>query len=179
MTYQNIEELASENAKEILSLKEVKSYLKIDLDDSDEFLSDLIITVRQYAEKFLNFHFTRKSFRQLNLGNNIQNINIIHTPVISIKSLSVINNDQKNVQVSSDEYYFDHFNQISITKLAFLYNKVILLYEVGYKNSNFIPLPLKTGMLMHIASIYDSGNLSDPIPMPVLNLYQQYRRRNL
>ncbi len=103
----------------------------------------------------------------------------MHYPVLLIENISIIDLDNNKINLSSDEYYYDYLKTISISKLASLYNQVEINYIVGYESVNLVPAPIKTGMLIHIASIYDRGDLGDAIPQSSLNLYQPYRKRHL
>jgi len=173
-----MKEIYEITGQEAISLSEVKNYLKVDFDNQDLFLNDLIKTVRESAEKILNRHITRKTIRQVNMGSNLQVIKLIHAPVIQINSISIIDNDKKEVLLDKSEYYIDKFDSIYITKLPFLYSKVITSYDVGYQEHSMIPTSLKVGMLMHIASIYDGGELLEFAPKVTLDLYQPYRKLN-
>jgi len=174
-----IKQVFAKPLQEIISLEEVKEYLKIDFSEQDKFISNTIVAAREYAEKFLSTHLVKKEFFQMHLGQNLQTITLVHKPILEIKSLSIINREREVITLDQKEYYFDQFNEISISKLAALYNLIEVKYTVGYENPDLIPMPLKTGMLMHVASIYDRGDLGDAIPQSTLNLYQPYRRSHL
>lgn len=174
-----IKQIFSKTPQEIILLEEVKEYLKIDFSEQDQFISNTIRAVREYAEKFLSLHLVKKEFFQMHLGQNLQTIALMHKPVLEIKSLSIVNGEREVIKINQKEYYFDQFNKISISKLATLYNLIQVNYIVGYEDPDLIPMPIKTGMLMHIASIYDRGDLGEAIPQSTLNLYQPYRRPHL
>lgn len=174
-----IKQLFSKIPQEIISLEEVKEYLKIDFSEQDKFISNTIKATREYAEKFLSTHLVKKEFFQMHLGQNLQTITLTQNPVLEIKSLTIVNGERESIKVNQKDYDFDHFNKISISKLATLYNLVEVNYVVGYEDPDLIPMPLKTGMLIHIASIYDRGDLGEAIPQSTLNLYQPYRRPHL
>lgn len=172
-----IKQVPLSDSLEILSLEEVKSYLKVDFSEQDRFISNIIKAAREYAEKFLSAHLVQKEFVQNNFGQNLQSIRVMQGPVINIKNISIIDSDENIIELDPEEYYFDHFGEISISKLSKLYSQVDLRYIVGYEDVNMIPAPIKTGIMIHIASIYDRGDLGEAIPQSSLNLYQPYRKR--
>ncbi|MCH9754203.1 MAG: head-tail connector protein [Alphaproteobacteria bacterium] len=174
-----IKQVLPNKVEEIISLEEAKSYLKIDFVEQDKFIRDIIRASREYAEKFLSSHLVKKKFKQKNFGQNLQVLRLMHYPVLLIENISIIDLDNNKINLSSDEYYYDYLKTISISKLASLYNQVEINYIVGYESVNLVPAPIKTGMLIHIASIYDRGDLGDAIPQSSLNLYQPYRKRHL
>ncbi len=174
-----IKELYPEKTEELISLGQLKSYLKIDFEEQDHFLNEVIATTRQYAEKFLSVNLTKKRYKQVSLGDNQRNICLIKSPVNSIKSVVILDLGGKKVNLKSSEYEFDGFNNILIHKSDIFYKSVEVEYIVGYDNINLVPSPIKTGMMIHAASIYDRGDLGDSIPQSTLNLYQPYRRISL
>jgi uncharacterized phiE125 gp8 family phage protein len=174
-----IKQVILSNSKEIVSLEEVKSYLKVDFSEQDEFIENTIRAAREYAETFLSTHLVQKKFIQNNFGQNLQSIRIMQTPVIRIEYISIIDTGNKSIKLTPEEYYFNNFSTVSISKLSTLYNQVDLSYTVGYEDINLIPAPIKIGTMIHIASIYDRGDLGEAIPQSSLNLYQPYRKRHL
>jgi len=164
--------------QEIISLSELKNYLKIDFDNQDILLSDLIRTVRESAEKILNRHISRKTINQVSVANNLQIIKLVHTPILKINSVVIVNNDKEEILLDESEYYLDKSNSICLVKLSLLYNKVIVSYDVGYQENSMVPASLKTGMLMHIAAIYDKGESLEFITKITMDLYQPYRQFN-
>jgi|GEM_PF-1673210 uncharacterized phiE125 gp8 family phage protein len=174
-----IKELYPEKAEELISLGQIKSYLKIDFDEQDYFLNEVIATTRQYAEKFLSMHLVKKIYKQINIADNQRKIALIKTPVNKVMEVFIISLSGKKVELKAEEYEFDGFNKILIYRQDIFYKAIEIKYMVGYENINLVPSPIKTGMMIHASSIYDRGDLGDAIPQSTLNLYQPYRRISL
>jgi uncharacterized phiE125 gp8 family phage protein len=168
-------EVYEECKQEIISLSELKNYLKIDFDKQDDLLVGLIKTARESAEKILNRHITRKTITQVSVANNLQVIKLVHNSIIQINSITLVDTNKKNILLDKSEYYFDKSNSVCLVKFSFSYNKVTISYDVGYRENSMVPASLKTGMLTHIAAIYDNGALLESTPKITLDLYQPYR----
>ena len=171
-----IKELYPEKIKELISLEQIKSYLKIDFDEQDQFLSEVTKTTRQYAEKFLAMNLVKKRYSQINKSNNQRNIMLLKTPVRTVYKVHINDMSGKRIELKRGEYIFDGFDNIDIYKPEIFYKSVEIEYEVGYASIDLVPSPIKTGMMIHAASIYDRGDLGDAMPQSTLNLYQPYRR---
>lgn len=171
-----IKEMYPEKIKELISLEQIKSYLKIDFDEQDQFLNEVVRTTRQYAEKFLSMSLVKKRYKQINKSNNQRSIMLLKTPVRDVQRVYINDMSGKKIELRTGEYSFDGFDNIDIYKPEIFYKSVEIEYEVGYANIDLIPSPIKTGMMIHAASIYDRGDLGDAIPQSTLNLYQPYRR---
>src|SRR2546430_104439 len=54
-------EVIAPPASELLTLAEVKRWLRVDYDDEDELISDLIIDAREYGERICNRSFATQT----------------------------------------------------------------------------------------------------------------------
>ena len=162
---------------EILTISEVKDYLKLDKHYNKKFLGELLISVREAAEKFLNITIAKQEFEQINY-NLIENfIELRCRPVIKINNISILNKYGKRSPVGMKKYIFDECRNAILLNSGNIAHAVSVSYSAGY-DKDTISTAIKTGMLLHIESIYDKGPQAN-IPETTLALYKPYRQLNI
>lgn len=152
----------------------VKDYLRISSTDDDTLITDLIITARNYGEKYTGRDFINKTYVcYLNhFPNNYVEIEIRKSKLNSITSIEYYKDDVL-ITVDSSTYYFiddkeyssilikdgqswptDADNRKQVVKITFV---------SGYgATADDVPQGIKTAMLAHIASMYENrGDCSD------------------
>jgi uncharacterized phiE125 gp8 family phage protein len=160
--------------EEILTITEVKNYLKLDGHCNEKFLTELITAVRESAEKFLNITIARQEFEQVNY-NLIENfIELRCRPIVKINNVSIVNKSGERSQLSSKKYIFDECKNTLLLKSENTAYALAVSYLAGF-DKDTVPSAIKTGMLLHIESVYDKGTLNN-IPEAVVGFYKPYRQ---
>ena len=156
------------NEEEILALDDVKSYLRVDHDKDDALILGIIKAAREYAENFCNITILKKEFKQINHIIHHGKIHLNRMPLFSV--LSVKADGRKTIKYSAN---IDDAYVLLLGGFQGMY--VSTEYIAGF-DSKKVPESIKTGMLMHIAAIYDQGAALSNTPKATLNLYSSYKK---
>ncbi len=160
--------------KTILTVTEVANYLKLSTNYDSAFLTDLVISVEEIAEKFINTTIIPKEIEEIIDNIESNDIELAYTPVIKVKEVASIDQNGNKVSLQKINYHFDSVTNSVRLKVDLDLSKVSILYIAGHTKST-IPRALKIGMLLHIESVYDNGKL-DIIPQSALSFYSLYRK---
>lgn len=168
-------------ASEPLTLAEAKLYLRVDHDDEDALITDLITTVRMAAESWLRRSLISQSW-QLAYDSGIgECVGLPMSPVTGIDSVVLVNRDGTTATVDSDAYWLNAAKDALEMDSPLIAHRVEINYDTGYGNAAAVPKPIKQGMLCHIAALYDSrGQAGDtPLPDQAAALYMPFREVRL
>ncbi len=199
--------LVSAPATEPVTLSEAKAWARIDGSDDDAIITALITAARQAAEQHLRRSLITQTWKlTLDLscsrmndlpegvydlpmsalyGGLPQSIPLPKGPVSSITS--VVTYDQNNTAATFDaaNYRLDSSGERLLLNYGAMWPSSIrpqagceITYVAGYGNAGAVPQPIKSGMLIHIASLYEQrGNCEDAMALPpgTKMLYQPYR----
>lgn len=157
-----------------LTLTEVKTHLRIDLADNSEdtYLTALIKTVTNYAEKFTKRDFITRTYATYR-DSFCDSLEIRRSLLQSITSVEYLKDDVLTL-VSTDIYFATQSttfstlrlkeNQLWPTDLDNQDQAVKIIFTAGYGNDSDVPEDLKTAMLNHIASLYENrGDCDDRV----------------
>ncbi len=177
MAYNRLLVRTSAPATEPLTLGETKSYLRIDHDDEDSLVGDLIVTARMHAENWLRRSLISQAWK---LGYDEcapMKISLPMGPVSAITSVTIINRDNSSSVVSDECYSLNS----AMTMLRFdipLHGfQIEVAYDTGYGATGaHVPSPIRQGMLNHIAVLYDArGEGNSAMPEQSVSLYMPFR----
>ena len=116
-------------------------------------------------------------------------ITLSRGPVHSVTSVETFNDSDVATTMAASRYYVDSAREPSRITLRTgetfptalrVANSIKVIYKVGYASVSLIPEPLKLGMLMHIAYMYDQrGDMKDyqqtlAMPPMIQKLYAPY-----
>lgn len=165
-------------ALEPIALAQAKTYLRIDDTSEDSLVTDMITAARMTAENWLRRSLINQVWK---LGYDDLLPEIVYLtmgPVNSVTSVTVINRDASTQLLNSGSYY------LNSAKTALLFDSapsgfhIEIVYNAGYgSDASAVPMPIRQGMLSHIASMYESRGETEQsaIPEQTLNLYAPYR----
>lgn len=157
---------------ELLSIDEVKNYLRIDHDSDDELIKNLIKTARETIENFVKKSvclytykltldhpkFSYLSFENSNVPvsfDGIIRIPLVRPPVLKILKFQINERNIKMRDYKLEEINGDAF-VISSSIQADLANSVINIeYTAGFEPDK-IPYQIKLAALMLISNVYQS-----------------------
>ena len=166
-------EIISTGKNEIVSIEEVKNYLRITHDYDDNLLNNLILAAIDAAENFLRLCLLQKKILITYQYLSTSTIDLPLSPVIEIEGIVSIYNKKKHL-LETKEY--DISTNKEKIKLHFTINALEIRYTAGYAKQNTIPHAIKNGMLLHIAEMYDRQGLASSINTEIINLYYPYRK---
>lgn len=148
--YQNIkqETLGKLN---IFTLNLVKSYLKIDDDNDDELLIELINAAVEYAENFVNIQINpvRVSLEYTNIFKD--NIVLPHSQILNIENVAI---ETYGEFKSLEPKYYKLIGKTVSFKFPIYTEKMQITYTTGFRSDQHIPHLLKQGILAHIKAMY-------------------------
>lgn len=194
-------------ATEPVSLSEVKAFIRLDGSSEDDLLNGLITAARSAAEQYLRRSLITQTWKlTLDLHrSNLDNLpegtyqlpvtalygglpEVVPLPKGPVQSItSVVTYDTANTSstFASANYRVDNSNDRLILNYGAVWPSNMrpqaateITYVAGYGAASDVPQPIKTGMLIHIASLYEQrGMCGDEQALPVATkpLYAPYR----
>ena len=143
---------------EPLNLSEVKDWLRVDGDDDDSLITNLITQVRELVESYLGTSIALQDIT-LTTGNGGSGITLPYQPIASITSVQ--DDDGNDVSYDWNGYMLSFNNMIISVTAGSTPDHFTVVYEAGYAT---IPAGLKLGLLEVIAWLYenrgDAGKLN-------------------
>lgn len=174
MSILNIQ-LEEENS--IISLEEIKNYLRIDFNNDDILLQNALNTATRQCELSISKSLNIKTYILSYFSNISQLVKLKFDPIISITKVIVIDNYNQHTQLNENEYNFDNINStIKFKKQLINFYRVDIYYRAGFEK---IPEDLKQGILYHIAKIYEDKSGYNPIPKSSNAIYKTYKQIKL
>ena len=193
---------------EPLSESEIRSYCRVQDDTDLDILLMMGKTARKFCEEFTNrtmltqtLHLFLDAVEDLNSPlwegmrtgpylNYYKNYIVLPKgPVQSVTSIHTFDDADNGTLMQSSKYYVDITRDPSRITLRTgenfptalrVANAIKVVYKVGYTSVSLIPEPLKLGMLMHVAYMYDQrGDMKDyqetlSMPPMIQKLYSPY-----
>lgn len=151
--------LISKPITPIISLEEVKSYLKVEHDLEDKLISALIDAAENAANKYMLRYIRATKFEYFEQS-SASTIELRRARFSSVDKVSVLVGSEwietDNYSISSDSDIY------GVVKLGTAHSAVKIQFTVGYKE---VPSALKTAILIIIANMFenrgDDYNYSD------------------
>lgn len=166
-------------ASEPLSLAETKLYLRIDHTEEDTLIGDLIVGSRMMAEHWLRQSLITQAWKLAYDDAIPSSVFLPMGPVTAINSVSVINRDGSAEALDSDTYWLDAAKRHLMLDSELLGFRIEMAYATGYGNAGMVPVPIRQGMLAHIAAMYDDRDGGDGLPAQSMALYLPFREIQL
>ena len=198
--------LVTAPASEPVTLVEAKAWARIDGDDEDDLITGLITSARQAAEEYLRRSLISQTWKlTLDLacsglshlpegvydlpvsalyGDLPSTIPLPKGPVSAITSVVTYDLDNASSTFDSSNYRVDASGDRLILNYGAIWPSNIrpqsgceITYVAGYgANASDVPRPIRTGILIHAASLYEQrGMCDDPLPVAVQRQYANYR----
>lgn len=164
----------------------LKLYARIDSNYEDTILSNIIIAIREMTEKYLNRALIEQSITmKMDYWYNIS-MEMPRAPLISITSVSTLDESDVETLYSSSNYYTDTISEpgklIIKNSVTPPYNTTRfqggykIVYKAGYgSTASYVPTQIKEGMKMWAAAVYDNRVPSDEPPPMAKILLDPYR----
>lgn len=162
----------SEKDTDVIKLTEIKNFLRIDFDDDDNLLKELLKSAIKQCELYISKSLVQKIYK-FSIYNSINNnlVELPYPPIISIESVSII--DKNNNSINYINYLLDTIsNTIIFNVLPSNFYRIDITYKSGYAE---IPDDIKQGLLFHISKMYEDKVGYSPIPKASLNIYRNYK----
>lgn len=158
---------------EPVTLMEAKSYIRVDDDDDDFIIKNIIKSVREISEKYLKKTIRLSKFsyyRKNNFGNCLK---LPSAPIEKIEEIYCHKSVIYKSPLNKDLYHILDDDKI-IFKNKPEGNALDIHYIAGF-DTDKLPAALKQAMLIHIAHIYETRCLNNDIPKSSLQLYRPFQ----
>ena len=198
--------LVTPPASEPVTLAEAKAWARIDSTDEDAVLTSLIIAARSAAEEYLRRSLVTQTWKlTLDLpcgrgdwfdgtydlpvnsfdGELPRAFELPRGPVASVTSVTTYDSSNTSALFAPSNYRIDASGDRLILNYGAIWPANVrpqagceIVYTAGYGTSASVPQPIKTGILIHVASLYEQrGQCADAMDLPpgAKQLYGQYR----
>ena len=187
-----------------VSLSEMKSWMKVDIDDDDELIQSLIIAAQESAEKYLKRALVTQTWTltidsgQSSLANGLgdgfyelpvtalyadlpREYDLPYKPIQSISSVVTYDTSNASSTYSADNYFLDTANgRLVLNDTAVLPSSLrarasmVITYVAGYAKPSDIPQSVRTAIMMHVQRMYDERIVCD-MPVGCMGLLRQHR----
>jgi len=151
-------------ATEVLSLTDVKSYLKIDHTVEDDLINSLIKSARDYVETYLNKTLLTRML-QLSFTKCVRVYTLPILPVQSITKIEYIDDDGELEVVATTAYELRANQGVLIIKDNSVFNdaaddfEIVVTCKTGYTAVDEIPEAIVQALLLIVADSYENrGN---------------------
>ncbi|NRB10790.1 MAG: phage gp6-like head-tail connector protein [Rickettsiaceae bacterium] len=161
---------------EIWSLDEIKNYLRVTHDYDNNLITNLLNASIMMAENFTKQNLWQRQVEFLINKAGVK-IYLPQTPILNIENFFLIKEENNQQDIANNFGQIDHTGNFLHLKKEYVSKKLKLKYKTGYTDA--IPAPIRHGILLHIASMYDSSNCNYDLPANAEKLYLPYRRLNI
>jgi len=162
--------LKKENAA-VLTVEEVKNFLRLSHDYDDFLVKDLIQAAIDYAENFTG-KFINVRTTECFVSKSDKEIRIKYAPLNTVLSV-------EKIVKGNPEDISDSFGEINLDSALLKINPkyvgedLVIKFDCGYKEK--VPYAIKMGILKHVSAMYElNENSLDPVE-EVRNLYLPFR----
>lgn len=166
---------------EPLALQETKLYLRVEHDDEDDLIEQLIVAAREAAEAHTGLSLITQTW-QLSIADSVScNVSLPHGPVQSVSSVVLTDRDGNETPLAAAAYRLNAARDGLTLVSAQLAWRIVITYVAGFgAAADDVPASLKQGMLAHIGALYERrGDASVSLPAQSQALYAAWRRVRL
>lgn len=178
---------------EPVTLAQVKAHLRVDGEQEDTLLGQLIAAARDWAEQYLWRSLMEQTWElSLDAMPSGRAIEIPRAPLLSVTTVSYMDSDGTEQTLAATSYIVDGKSSPGRIVLAtgiewpvtdYPVNALTVLYKAGSTTAAGVPESIRHGILMHIGHLYenretvaaDGKTASSEVPMSTKSLYQPYR----
>lgn len=149
-------------AELVVSLLEVKAWLKIDGDDEDDLLTSLIASATAECEAYSGLSFITRT-RTVKLSSfNGRDLILPYGPVTALTSIAYTDEDDVTDTVDASDYSVDIASGLARVRVTESWpytnralSNVVVTYEAGYADAASVPEVIKTAIKQKIALDYE------------------------
>jgi uncharacterized phiE125 gp8 family phage protein len=167
----------TEPSIEPITVEEVKEFARIDGSDEDDFIEDLIQSVRRNAESYLGRAFIQQTIRLVMDFWPDAVINLPRPPLISIDKVAMLDEDDSETEYDSSNYYaitesvpgklVIKKGVSAPTNTSRHYGGFLIEFKAGYGTfSKKVPTPLLLGLKQWVAAVYENRTIDTKKPPP-------------
>lgn len=164
---------------EPVSLSDAKQFLRVEHSADDTLITQLIVTCRQMAERYMRRSLITQSWRLAFNGALLSETRLAYGPLQSITQVEIFDSAGNASVLSASLYELDATKELLLTNVYAGGDKVEIEYVAGYGAAADVPAPIRHGIMMHIAAFYDRRDMQGDVPEAALSLYRSYKEMAL
>ncbi len=161
-------------ADEPLEIEEVKTHLRVDTSDEDDYIHSLIIAARDYCERYQNRAYISQTW-ELWLDAWPACFILPRAPLISITSIDYYDTSNVKATLLETDYYVDTMSEPGRVMPAYgkswtttplrAANGICVTFVAGYGCAGDVPAGVKHAMLLLIGHWYENREASTDKPL--------------
>lgn len=168
-----------EPATEPLTLAETKLYLRVDHNDEDMLITEMIAAAREAAEQHMHRSLITQQWKLAFDQCLPARIALPMGPVQSVVRISTLDEAMSVSDISSTSYYLNAGKTHLKLTTSVSGHQIEIIYSAGYGDASAVPKAIRQGMLLHIGALYDMRSLSAGLPEAAGALYHPCREVRL
>jgi uncharacterized phiE125 gp8 family phage protein len=153
----------------VVSLDEVKAWLKIDGTDEDTLLTSLIASCTAECEAYAGLSFITRTRTVKLTSFNGRDVILPYGPVTALTSIGYADQDDDAQTIDADDYTLDGSSALAKVRVTEswpytnrILNNVTVTYVAGYANAAAVPEIIKTAIKQNVAVKYEKrGDTSE------------------
>jgi uncharacterized phiE125 gp8 family phage protein len=155
----------------IVTLQDIKKYLRLNYDDEDDILKDYILASIEFAEKFINIALQVKLIE----------LNFDPSPRVEFPILPLINVEKVTMRQSDVEIELNNSWSISDDGRHLILeqncsSKYKVIYKAGFAEAKLVPSAIRQGIICHVAQMYDKQIISNDFMVEIHQFYKPFRK---
>jgi len=190
--------VTTDSGAEPVTINDVKQFLKIDFENDDDLIASLIVSARNWCEKYTSRTFIAKTVTGHFEGDgNDGKINLPYPPIDSVTSVTRVRQDESTALTVNTDYYLmgvqDKYIDINTSTVNYVtpgtspndnvqaWNiEVIYVAGYGYERSD-VPSAIKSAITRLTSYLYENrdevevGTIIAKVPFGVKSLLEPYK----
>ena len=171
----SIIKVISEEQNSILTLEEIKNFLRIDFNNDDALLQKALNTATRQCELKIGQTLNQKTYL-MSIYNSLSSnmIRLKYGPILSVEKIECVDEHENVSLILTDSYKtILDVGVVKFLNIPLNFYRLDIIYKAGYIN---VPDDLKQGLLFHIAKIYEDKTGFYPVPKASNSIYKNYQK---
>ncbi len=159
-----------------VSLSMVKSFLRVENNQDDDLISNLISIATEYAEWYMEKSLMQQKWQISCIGYIPRKIQLIFCPLIQVESVKTVLRNGSEITINKELYYIDMVGSYIEFYSYFNVQRLDIIYEAGYLDANLIPAQIKHGIAHHVAIAYKNREAENNNSLAIVReIYSPFR----
>lgn len=163
---------------EIITLAEAKLFLRVDGNEEDSLISDLITAAREKSEAWLRRSLLTQRWQLQQAFVPAQRVKLPLGPIQEIESVSTTRLGQTTTLTSLQYRYFPESQELEIDA-GMDADRVTVTYISGYTDASKIPAAIRQGVLHTLSHYYHQRESAADLSAEAKRLMGDYREMRL